>query len=525
LKTQTTSIRFVKLLSVVAFILVSITVVSAQTINQRYHFEQQNLVMCGVITTDSCIYTSGIYLPANGAPSYIGSFLAKLALDGTLEWFKPIIDSITSIELWFDALIPTIEGGFANVGYQVDYANGYHNAYFIKYDQLGDSLFTTKISPWDTAMNGWHQQVALVQTADSGFVFAGSIQFNDFNFQAVVLKLDKNGNHLWTKEYGDAWDNRVKNLTLAQDGGFYIGAWKTNAGFNGGIQQIWYSNIIKTDSAGNIEWEYLSDETLVEGVHDLIETPDGGLIYGSGWGTENGHSAVFKGYVVKLDDQMQVEWDLILDGTSRNEGGELHVAALPDGNYAVSDMTHTQDTTETMLGLGYTYFGRLTKINPQGQIIWQRWYFPDDLTGDHFKDMYDMQATDDGFTMVAHSIDYEATSQGQRGWLIKTDTSGCLTPGCGSVGIIDPEAMEIGQMLIYPNPATNHIAIDLSLPAGTKGGTLEIVDMLGRTVYSEAIPFHNTSYDVNTSAWANGRYNAVVVSEDAQFSQALIIVK
>lgn len=85
--------------------------------------------------------------------------------------------------------------------------------------------------------------------------------------------------------------------------------------------------------------------------------------------------------------------------------------------------------------------------------------------------------------------------------------------------------MEIGQMLIYPNPATNHIAIDLSLPAGTKGGTLEIVDMLGRTVYSEAIPFHNTSYDVNTSAWANGRYNAVVVSEDAQFSQALIIVK
>jgi hypothetical protein len=522
LKTQTTSIRFVKLLSVVAFILVSITVVSAQTINQRYHFDQRNLIMCGVIPTDSCIYTSGIYLPTNS--NLVGSFLAKLALDGTLEWFKPLIDTSNSIELWFDALIPTNDEGFANVGYQYDYANEYHHAYFIKYDQFGDSLFTTKISPWDTAMNGFIQPVHLIQTADSGFVFAGSIQFNDFNVQAVLLKLDKNGNHLWTKEYGDSWHNRARGLTLAEDGGFYLGAWKTNASFGGGTQQIWYSNIIKTDSAGNIEWEYLSDETLVEGVHDLIETPDGGFIYGSGWGTENGPSAVFKGYVVKLDDQMQLEWDLILDGGNRIEGGETHLSALSDGNYAVADMTHITDTTQIIPGHYFTDYGRLTKINPQRQIIWQRWYFPDSIPGDHFHDMYDMKATDDGFTMVAHSIYYAAASQGQQGWLIKTDTSGCLTPGCGSVGITAPETMKIGQMLIYPNPASDQIAIDLSLPQGTTGGTLEIVDMLGQTLYSEAIPFHNTSYIVNTSRWNNGSCIAITRTGTVSISQQFLIV-
>jgi hypothetical protein len=136
-----------------------------------------------------------------------------------------------------------------------------------------------------------------------------------------------------------------------------------------------------------------------------------------------------------------------------------------------------------------------------------------------------MKATDDGFTMVAHSIYYAAASQGQQGWLIKTDTSGCLTPGCGSVGITDPEQVEAAQMLIYPNPASDQIAIDLSLPEGISGGTLEIVDMLGRTVYSESIPFHNTSYVINTSGWKTGSYVAHCTGLKTQVSQIILITK
>jgi hypothetical protein len=515
-------IKQILLLGSICFLLFNCETTSAQTINQRYHFEQQNLIMCGVIPTDSCIYTSGVYRPQQGTVT--GSFIARIAFDGTVDWFKPIIDSVNHIEFWYDALIQTSDGRFANVGQEFDYSTNHMNAFFIKYDASGDIMFTTRITPWDTAMNSFFQSVQLVQTSDSGYVFVGSIQFNDGNVQAVLLKLDKYGNHLWTQEYGDSWDDVARGLTLAQDGGFYIGASRSNTAFGGGAPQIWYSNIIKTDSAGNIEWEYLSDETLVEGVHDLLETPDGGLIYGSGWGTENGSSAVFKGYVVKLDDQLQLEWELILDGGNRNEGGETHLSALSDGNYAVADMAHITDTTEIIPGHNYTDYGRLTKINPQGQIIWQRWYFPDSIPGDHFHDMYDMKATDDGFTMVAHSIYYAAASQGQQGWLIKTDTSGCLTPGCGSVGISAPETANIGQMLIYPNPATTQIAIDLSLPQGTTGGTLEIVDMLGQTLYSEAIPFHNTSYIVNTSRWNNGSYIAITRTSTVSISQQFLIV-
>jgi hypothetical protein len=264
-------------------------------------------------------------------------------------------------------------------------------------------------------------------------------------------------------------------------------------------------------------------------VHDLIETPDGGYIYGSVWGTEIGSGsnteAVFQGYVVTLDDQLNLQWDLVLDGGLRMEGGEMHVSALGDGNYAAEDIVHITDTTEIIPGHNYTDYGRLTKINPQGQIIWQRWYFPDSIPGDHFHDMYDMKATDNGFTMVAHSIDYEAASQGQQGWLIKTDTAGCLTPGCGSVGISAPETANIGQMLIYPNPASDNIAIDLSLPEGISGGTLEIVDMLGRTVYSESIPFHNTSYIINTSGWKTGSYVAHCTGLKTQVSQIIVVSK
>jgi hypothetical protein len=76
---------------------------------------------------------------------------------------------------------------------------------------------------------------------------------------------------------------------------------------------------------------------------------------------------------------------------------------------------------------------------------------------------------------------------------------------------------------IYPNPATSKITIDVTLLGANEPITMQIVDILGRTVHSESIQLQKSSYTVNTSEWKPGIYSVIFSDGNKRSTQKVII--
>ncbi|MCC7233341.1 MAG: T9SS type A sorting domain-containing protein [Bacteroidia bacterium] len=77
----------------------------------------------------------------------------------------------------------------------------------------------------------------------------------------------------------------------------------------------------------------------------------------------------------------------------------------------------------------------------------------------------------------------------------------------------------------YPNPAHGTTSIDINLKKGS-GINIEIVDVLGRTVYSKVLSNasagKHTLY-IDTSNWSNGLYSYTVRTEGASVSKSMLV--
>jgi Secretion system C-terminal sorting domain len=124
--------------------------------------------------------------------------------------------------------------------------------------------------------------------------------------------------------------------------------------------------------------------------------------------------------------------------------------------------------------------GWLLKFDKKGKLLWERVYnnysslrhqHPDDL-------VYSMRITEDkGFVMVGWSRNPALQNPTQDIWLLKVDSFGCLVPGCQGVGI-DGKRISTEEVLIYPNPAQQHIKLKHREPISY----YKIIDALGKTI-------------------------------------------
>ena len=74
---------------------------------------------------------------------------------------------------------------------------------------------------------------------------------------------------------------------------------------------------------------------------------------------------------------------------------------------------------------------------------------------------------------------------------------------------------------VYPNPSTGAFTIEFD--GNFSNVELSILDLNGRTVYSQAIITNKTNVDLNTIA--NGVYTVVLVSNDTVSATKMIVAK
>ncbi len=184
----------------------------------------------------------------------------------------------------------TIDGGYIISGltYSFDVGNG--DVYLIKTDSFGDTLWTRSYG--GTAMDiGWSVTV----TSDTGYVVAGrTYSYGQGFVDAYLLKTDQYGDTLWTKTYGgDEW-NVTYSVEVTSDNGFLLVGEIDTTGW--GKTDVY---VIKTDSQGNTLWTKSIGDSLADYGESGQETADNGYIIG-GFSNSFGIGRDYNIYLIKL---------------------------------------------------------------------------------------------------------------------------------------------------------------------------------------------------------------------------------
>ncbi|MFN6036928.1 MAG: hypothetical protein ACK452_00545, partial [Bacteroidota bacterium] len=164
---------------------------------------------------DACNHSidSG-YVMIGTTSSYSGQgsdiFIVKTDWKGNTKWSRTI--GGTGMENGF-SIKETFDHGFILGGITNSNANNDYNILLIKTDQHG-------FVEWQKTYGGndWDFLYSVVQAPDSGYVLAGeTYSFGNQSSNIYVIRTDKNGDTLWTRNYGGTGKDALNKIIFTAD--------------------------------------------------------------------------------------------------------------------------------------------------------------------------------------------------------------------------------------------------------------------------------------------------------------------
>jgi hypothetical protein len=136
----------------------------------------------------------------------------------------------------------TADGGYIVAGYTESFGAGFIDVYLIKTDSLGDTL-------WAYTYGGSSEDVECLvqQTEDEGYIVAGYTEsFGSDGRDAYLIKTDSLGDTLWSYAYGGSGVEMASSVQQTEDEGYIV------AGYTGSFGAgSWDFMLTKFDSRGN----------------------------------------------------------------------------------------------------------------------------------------------------------------------------------------------------------------------------------------------------------------------------------
>jgi hypothetical protein len=257
---------------------------------------------------------------------------------------------------------------------------------------------------WDKTFGGSAEDFgySVQQTSDGGFIVAGlTSSYGAGNYDFWLIKTDSAGNREWDKVFGGSAIDEALSVRQTSDGGYVVVGvtWSYGAGSG----DAW---LIKTDSSGNKQWDKTFGGSNYDVGNFVRETSDGGYIiagitlsYGAG-------NADF--WLIKTDSLGNKQWDKTFGGSAIDYG--YSVQQTSDGEYIVSGHTFSYGAGD--------YDAWLIKTDSLGNKEWDKTF-----GGSAIDYGYSVQQTSDGGYIVGGGTESYGTSSIDV-WLIKTDSLG-----------------------------------------------------------------------------------------------------
>lgn len=410
----------------------------------------------------------------------------------------------------------------------------------------------------------------ILQTSDGGFMVVGWTDSNDgdvtghhgtSNSDFWVLKLTSTGAITWNKCYGGTYDDDARAIAITQTGDFYVSGSTSStngdvSGLHGTDDDFW---VIKISSTGTLLGQKCVGGTdYEEGLNMSITSDDGCILCGRSSSTDGDAVGAHGGndmLIAKLNSSLNVEWSKCYGGTQTEECNSI--VQLTDGSYVALGYSSTHnngDVTGHHGSQGSDDFW-LLKLTSTGAITWAKCYggSGDDQANGLTK------SSDGGLVMcgLTNSMDGDVTGfhvgdYSPDVWVAKVNASGVIQwqRSCGgntqdesfnvaeiSSGVFvvtafsysndgdvsgnhgnadgwifrisNPTLIETSHdadFLVYPNPFTNNITVDVS-----SNSFIRVFNNQGQLVYNQLLVNQNNSVDL--SELATGFYTIVIKTE------------
>jgi len=188
------------------------------------------------------------------------------------------------------SVVQTSDGGYALAGLTDSLGAGGFDFNLVKTDSAGNLNWSNTYG-----RSGDDFAYSLVNTSDGGYALAGYTSSSGAGYyDFYMVKTDSAGNKQWSKTYGGTGDDEARSLIQTSDDGYALAGW-TNS-FGGGGYDFY---LVKTDSAGNMNWNQTYGRAGDNQAYSIIQTTDGG--YALAGYTDSSGAGGYDFYLIKID--------------------------------------------------------------------------------------------------------------------------------------------------------------------------------------------------------------------------------
>ena len=285
---------------------------------------------------------------------------------------------------------------------------------------------------WSSTYGGSFADVprTVLAVPGGGYLVAGSslsddddISNNNGKGDGWLIRIDALGNLLWQMSYGGEFQDEIKKIIPANDGGYLIAGYRSQNVAIGSIPKItsdfW---VAKINDTGIIVWEQNFGNTGSESIVDVAATNDGYLLLGNSDSPEFS-STRYRGQtdpvLLKINNTGQQQWVRRWGGAQNDFATGLQI--LNNGRIVVSGYADSKYNNHHGAMDGW-----LTYLNANGQLVWSKFF------GGSLDDQLHSVSAGPGNQIYAAGFSYSkdqdlSANNGRKdAWLIRVNTSGDL---------------------------------------------------------------------------------------------------
>jgi hypothetical protein len=221
------------------------------------------------------------------------------------------------------SVTPTLDKGFAFLGFTDSYGAGGYDVYLVKTDSLGKLL-------WEKTYGGpdWDFGYSIAQTLDSGYIICGlTYSYGAGNGDVYVVRTDKKGDTIWTRTIGGTGYDIGNSVYVQEDSLFVIAGLTTSFG-NGDTD----SYFIELNSKGMVKTSRTYGITKNDAVYSIRGTMDKGFVMFGYTDSIPGNAGTQQSeMMLKTDSVGKMQWLQIYYNSSSTAIGK-DALECPDGN-------------------------------------------------------------------------------------------------------------------------------------------------------------------------------------------------
>ena len=274
----------------------------------------------------------------------------------------------------------------------------------------------------------------VVKETKDGIILGGAMLSKNYDqlrnngaWDALLIKLDKNGNVQWKQNYGKSGSETIRDVIPTYDDGYMFCGYTFSEdyeNYHGG--KDFY--IVKTDSAGEVIWKKIMGGRLYDMPYSIIETDSGEYVIAGYTFSHDGDLEEYENHgggdfwIIKLDYFGNLVWSKVYGGSGWDEARD--VIETRDRGFLVAGVSSSKNGNVDE-GNG-KWDAWLLKLDKDGEMEWEKTY-----GGSSYDKVFSVyQLRDRGFVAAGFSKSDDGDVSRNSGksdmWVFRTDRDGDL---------------------------------------------------------------------------------------------------